>query len=267
MGLSHEEIDRLIEKLREKYDNYASTHDPRWFNRTLFEERLLVAMKNKMNLEGFILAEISNFEKIVEKYDKKKKPKTFTKEVERIIEENEARIKKYPPIEFHPRCGMEIARCYGALNELAQYYFPVLPALMTDSILKNKSFHLEERLHFLGMPRGNKQSKRIEDHELVLSRKNVDEIEIERDKNDYLKETAFLLHDLIDFCSRLLEMRNPEWETPLQIQNLHLDESRMKKALEFLRDLTGYGAILKIQEYAQRMIDDFRLTAFKKKPQ
>lgn len=72
MSLSTEEIDKLIVKLRKRYDEYSKKHSATWFNRNLFEERLRMAKENRMNLEGFILAEISNFEKVRERFEKKR---------------------------------------------------------------------------------------------------------------------------------------------------------------------------------------------------
>ena len=95
MAMSDDEIDRLIEKLKQKYADY-SAKNPTWFNYDAFRDRLLVAVKNRMNREAFILAEIANFEKTREKYEKKKSQKSFSEQVDRIIDEQTARIKKYP---------------------------------------------------------------------------------------------------------------------------------------------------------------------------
>ena len=72
MELTSEEIDLLIKKLRDKYTTYARKYSQNWFNIHSFEKRLETAINNKMNLNGFILAEIKNFETILEKYEKKK---------------------------------------------------------------------------------------------------------------------------------------------------------------------------------------------------
>src|SRR4030067_2189819 len=111
MAMSDAEINKLILKLRNKYSEY-SKKNPAWFNREAFEERLTMAFQNKMNMEGFILAEISNFEKIKSKYEKKKSEKPFADQVERIIGEHLARMKKYPEIRFHPKAGVEISHFY-----------------------------------------------------------------------------------------------------------------------------------------------------------
>ena len=126
MPLSDKETESLIEKIRAKYDQYAAKHNPRWFDRDAFEERLQVALRNRMDIEGFILAEIANFEKIKESYEKKKNNQSFSQQVDRIIEEHTEMIREYPDIEFHPKAGFEIRQMYGALTRLLRVYLPIL---------------------------------------------------------------------------------------------------------------------------------------------
>ena len=88
MPLSHSEIIALTEKIRVRYAEAAKRCSPKWFDTAAFEDRLSMARRKKMDMEGFILAEIANFEKIRDRYDKKKKSKgEFTKKVDAIIED------------------------------------------------------------------------------------------------------------------------------------------------------------------------------------
>lgn len=266
MPLNRDEVNELIKKLRERYKEFSTKHSPKWFDINAFDERLSAALKSRMNMEGFILAEISNFEKLKERYDKKKKIKenSFSKEVDKILEENISRIKKYPQILFHNRCGIEISHLYGALTHFSTELFPIMRVIISDSRLKNSVNSFEDRLLFLAEPRGNIHARRIADHILLLNRQGVREIEIEKDSNDYLKESAFLLHDIIDFCDGIIDSGRDEWNYPVTFQKLFIDEERKKRIVDLFQDLTGYGAVLKIREYASAIIEDFRLGAFKK---
>ena len=263
MAMTDGEIKQLIEKLKQRYSEY-SKKNPTWFNVDAFDERLLMAIKNRMNMEAFILAEIANFEKIKEKYDKKKSEKSFAEQVDRIIDEITARIKKYPEMKFHPKAGLEISHFYGALSEFEQYYFAVLFVLINDKSLKERLIVFEDALNILAAPRGKLPAKKIEDHLLKLRRRGAPEIEIERDKNEYLKESAFLLHEIIDFCDGLIEARNAEWENPLRLNKLFIEDKRKKRISTLFAGLTGYGAIMKVRDYAACIIEDFRLSAFRK---
>ncbi len=266
MPLNKQEIDDLVTKLREKYRDYAKKFSPAWFNTEAYDQRLSMAIRNRMNLEGFILAEISNFEKLREQYDKKKKQKenSFSKEVDRIIEENTARIKKYPSRVFHPRCSAEISHFYGALNIMAEDFFPVFRLLAIDDEIKKSISSIEIIMQNLCVPAGSRNPRRIDDHILLLNRQAVRDIEIEKDGNEYLKEGAFLLHDIINICDRMLESPAEGWNYPVTFQKLYIEESKKKKIIDAFSGMTGFGAILKVKEYAALVIEDFRLSAFRR---
>ncbi|MCX7678643.1 MAG: hypothetical protein N2316_05440 [Spirochaetes bacterium] len=264
MGLSDDEIRLLIEKLRVKYTEYAKKYSPKWFNLMAFEERLNFAIKKGMNLEGFILAEITNFEKIKEKYEKKKSAKTFSEKVDQIIEEQLSRIKKYPKIEFHPRADIEMMHFYGAGCDFALYDYPIVTYCIRNEPQKSESFEFENKLGYLFVASGKRLSKRIEDHVRILSRKGVSETEIEKDKNEFLKEGAFLFHEIINFITHLIEVRNREWELPITFEKLFFEKDRKNTIITRYNAYTAYGAFLKVKTIAESIIADFRLGAFKK---
>ncbi len=263
MAMSGDEIDLLIEKLKKRYAEY-SRKNPTWFNIEAFNDRLLMAYRNRMNMEAFILAEIANFEKVRQKYEKKKNEKSFSEQVDKIIEEMTARVKKYPAIQFHPKAGVEITHFYGALSEFELHYFAVLFVLAEEKPLKDRLIAFEGELNNLAAPRGKLPAKRIEDHLMKLRLRQSSEIEIERDKNNYLKESAFLLHEIIDFCDGLIEARNPQWANPLRMSRLYVEDGRRNVISTLFAGLTGYGAIMKVRDYAAGIIDDFRLGAFRR---
>ncbi|MDY6934669.1 MAG: hypothetical protein SVZ03_10680 [Spirochaetota bacterium] len=264
MGISKKETELLLLKLRNKFNDYAKEYSSKWFNIKDFEERLELAKRNKMNLEGFILAEIANLEKIKEKFGSQKEENSFTQLVDKKIEENVERINKYPEIRFHPLAGYEISRFYGAISQFAVCYFPVL-WLLVKGDLRERLHQLEETFRYLAVPRGSKPSKRIDDHILVLIRKNVPEIEVEKDRNEYLKESAFLLHQVVQLLEQLLANRDSEWENPLTFEKLFIEGDNKRIIINNFSGLTGYGAMLMMKDIALQIINDFRLGAFKKK--
>jgi hypothetical protein len=269
MGLSDKEIDLLINKVRERYKESFREYKSRLFNVEAFEDRLQTALRKRMNLEGFILAEIANFEQLKQKLEEEKNPRkqeesAFSKKVNRIFEDNAARIKKYKEIQFHPLADIELMHLYGALSEFIQYHFSILWIILNDYQYKEKVHTLDHRFSEFAVSRSKRHPKRIEDHINVLSRKDVKEIEVERDKNNFLKESAFLLHEVIDFMDDLIEIRDREWDNPLKFDKLNIDSEAKKKMLSIFSGTTPYGAILKIREYAEEILKDFRLESFRK---
>lgn len=262
MPLSSEEINRLLIKLRERYSEYAGRYSPSWFNIEAFEDRYIMAVQNRMNLEGFILAEISNFEKIREKYESKKKKGEFTSRVERIMEENIKRIRKYPEIEFHPMAGVEIKHFYGALSEFAVCYYAVLWILVKNFEFRDRIEMTGRKLDLLAVQQGKVHPKRINDH-IHLLKQGMSGLDIERDSSSYLRESAFILHDIIDMCDDIVELKEPHWENPVSFEKLYLEADRKKRIVEIFSRMTGYGAILAVKGMAGEILEDFRLTAFK----
>lgn len=272
MSLSNKEIEELIKKLRIKYEQAARDYkNPGWFNLEAFEDRLQMALRNRMNLEGFIFSEVANFEKIKDKCEEKLRAEkrngddSFALRVNKIIEENTARIQKYRDIVFHQYASPEMRHLYGALSDFTELYFSVLWQLLSDPSHKNTVRRYEEQLSYLAVPRGSRNSKRIEDHILILSRGHHEDIEVEKDKNDYLKVSAFLLHEIINFTDALVSARNSEWENPLRFDKFYIEGEIRRKIVGNFSGLTGYGAILKVQNMALQIIQDFRLEAFRRK--
>ncbi|MBN2402222.1 MAG: hypothetical protein JXN64_07460 [Spirochaetes bacterium] len=269
MGLSDKEIDLLINKVREKYKESFIEYKSRLFNVEAFEDRLQTALRRRMNLEGFILAEIANFEQIKQRIDEERHPKNagesaFSKQVNKIFEDNTAKIKKYNEIQFHPLADIEMTHLYGALSEFIQYYFSILWTILTDYQQKDKLHALDDRFSDFALSKSRRHPKRIEDHISVIARKNAKEIEIEKDKNEYLKESAFLLHEVIDFMDDLISIREREWENPLKYDKLYVENSVKKKMMSIFSGTTPYGAILKVRERAEEILKDFRLESFRK---
>ena len=257
--LHDNEIEILIAKLRNKYDEYASKYNPRWFNKDAFEERLQIALRNKIDLEAFIVAEIAHFETIRKRYEEKKSESSFSQKVDALIEELTAKIKKYPKIEFHPKAHFEIMHMYGACNQLLELYFPILWIILDDH---TKLYEFEQQLRYLCDYTVKYFSKRIEDHIALLRRQSVKYIEIEKDKNEYLKECAFLLHRIYQWLSDILPQYNNAHR--ISFARLYISEEKRKKIIAQFQDDTPSSAIRKIQAYIAGILNDFRLQAFRK---
>lgn len=269
MPLNEKELDKLIEKIRKNYSDSSQKFNAKWFDIEAFEARMRHAQINKMNIEQFLLAEVANLEKIKEKYEATQKKsvvkKSFSQKVDEMLEDINNMIKKYPEIKFHEYADFELKKFYGAVNFFARNYFSLLWALVKDRNLKDKLMSIESKFFHNAMDFTDRESKRIEDHKLLLNRRDVKDIDIEKDKNDFLKDTAFILHEIISFCDSAVGSRDETLDMPVDLEKLFTSEKQRKEIGEKFDNLSGYGALLKIKEEAETIITDFRLGAFKKK--
>jgi hypothetical protein len=62
----------------------------------------------------------------------------------------------------------------------------------------------------------------------------------------------------------MLESPSEGWNYPVTFQKLYIEESKKKKIIDSFSGMTGFGAILKVKEFAGLVIEDFRLTAFRR---
>lgn len=263
MALGNHEIEQLIVKLRERYRESSRAHSARWFNVEAFEERLSMARTERMNMEGFILAEIANFEKIQERFNEKKKKKnSFSDKVDAIIEEHTEQITTYPRIDFHERAGVEVPHFYGALNQLQEEYVPVLRMILEDKLQRDALYRMEESLRLLADNRGERLPAAVDDFARVAERSKGDEITLDKARADYLKEGAFWLARFIRFCDDLLQYRPEEWDLPLRFDALRIEESGRKRIIDRFGSHTSSGAIVAVREQAWGIVEDFRLKAF-----
>ena len=98
------------------------------------EERYYKALKEGINMETFLSAEIGTIEELIKKEAVKLKqtikvqPETQKKEdfADKILEEFKANIAKYKDLRFHADANIEVRKLLGALNDLYNRYMPII---------------------------------------------------------------------------------------------------------------------------------------------
>jgi hypothetical protein len=207
------EISASVEKIRRKYDLYVSKYfKPRNLRRA-FESRYIQALRAKVDISSFLLAEIGAIQELTEREEQKvqlgpvrpsgEKPQGFA---DKVLEENRARIAQYPDLAFNPDASEEIRRMAGALTELAAKRWQDLGAALEETMYAMSSSEmltLDSQLRYLSSPGGN-EAPQFLNRLLVQLRKFPRHYpSIDREEKDYILQSAFLLHDLFVVLERV----------------------------------------------------------------
>jgi hypothetical protein len=248
--LTPSEITDVVAKIRRKYDEYHYKFFKSLSYKREFEKRYISALKNKVDISSFLLAEIS----AIEELNKRAEEKYLQKEIkannvkkksiaDKVLEENKRKIRKYTDINFHKDANEEIRRLFGALNTLEQEYWPKLyPALKNTSYSLNTKImmNLETQLHELGGSGKEGMSPKLERYVTRLNHFPRDYSMVDKEEKNYILETAFMLHDIVNVVESVKE------------KNDAMPEENKEKLENVL-------------QYVTHVIDDFRLKEFKKK--
>jgi hypothetical protein len=244
---SHKDIDRAIEKLKNLYGKYADQYSPRIFNLDGFENRYRDALKNKVNLNAFLHAEILAFEelkrRVEQKVAMKNKPEapaepSYGEIADRIIEQNLARVRKYSRIDFHPDAEEEATFLLGAVTD---FYYSVWGSTvkllkplgiggMDDFIQK-----LENDFSYYVVPLRGQYSRAVDDYLIVLSRKQPKDNE--KAAVNFIKYGGILLNN----CRKLF------------VDGLNFMRGKKEYAGHY-QEMDGYRSQI------DRLIEDFRLS-------
>jgi len=204
--LTPEEISRAVAKIRTRYDDYVY--------RFAFEDRYLQALKSRTDISTFLMAEISAVEELVSREEERlaggspgeERRESISERVDRIVQENLQKIRKYPDILIHPNAGEEVRRLLGAFKGLIEDHWPHLAAILRDSSYGRSStglVQLESQMRYLGDPGRDGVPSGLSRYLYHLNRFPRDYAAIDREEKEYILECAFLLHDLSEILERI----------------------------------------------------------------
>lgn len=269
--LSEEEIKATVEKIREKYKKIIKEFKKSNSLLEAFEDRYRRVLKTHIDLSAFLLGEIEAVEEIYKNEEKKQKEKALRLEArksireensfaDRILKENLEKIQKYDPAVINNKADEEIERLLGAVRTLLVEYWPVI-ILITKAIYKSSiSKIFEDYYHQLIMnydykdcPPIAKFYKNALESLYITNSKRV-----ENERFYIIKETAFLLHDILKSLKQLLEEDSEFLETN-KIKMDSYDE-KIKK----FNSLTYKQAVILVINYINQIINDFRIKELKR---
>ena len=147
--LTTKEIEKIIEKLRSQYEENLKLYGPYYFNLKGFNDRYLQALKARIDLQTFIAAEVTAFQDMKKIVDDKirehkiKTEKTFTKKVEKMIDEMSEKTRKHPALFEGSDLPEEVQRLCGGLNAFHDREWLLLERLIGKNDIKNTRAHAE----------------------------------------------------------------------------------------------------------------------------
>ncbi len=249
--LTPNEISGAVEKIRRRYDEYTYKYFKPRTIRNAFEDRYLEAIKASSDISTFLMAEISAVEELIRREEEKvgsghagEAPKeSVTDKVERIVEQNLARTRKYPEVPFHPVASEELRRLLGAMGRLEEKHWEVMVACLRNTAYYRSSLtmlNLEGKLRHLAARGSDGVPSGLSRYMYHANRFPRNYLAIDREEKEYILESAFLLHDLGEILERV-EANYPQ-----------LDES-------------SRSGLQEIQAFIQGVIRDFRLKEFKRR--
>ena len=249
--LTPHEISRAVEKIRRRYDEYIYKYFKPRTIKNAFEDRYIEAIKASTDISNFLMAEISAVEELIRREEERvgsghpeePAPESVTERVERMVEENLARMRKYPEVPFHPVASEELRRLLGAMCRLEEKHWGRLAPCLRHTASCRSSLtmlNLEGKLRHLAARGSDGVPSGLSRYMYHANRFPRNYLAIDREEKEYILESAFLLHDLGEILERV-DANYPQLE----------EGSR--------------SGLREIQAFIQGIIRDFRLKEFKRK--
>lgn len=207
------EISASVEKIRKTYDDYIIKYFKPRSLRQAFETRYLQALRDKVDISSFLLAEISAVRELIEREEQRVQlgpvrpaPEKGPSYADRVLEENRARIAKYPDLPLDPDIREEVRRLAGALSDLAGSMWQDLAVALKDTMYDMSSSEmitLDSKLRSLSSADRQEMPAFLSRLEIQLRKFPRNFAAVEREEKDYILESAFFLHDLFTVLERV----------------------------------------------------------------
>jgi hypothetical protein len=207
------EISASVEKIRKRYDEYITKYFRPRSLRHAFEKRYVAALKAKVDVSSFLLAEISAVEELIDREEKRieRGPVRTTEEKEesfadRVLEENRARINNHRDLKFHPDAGEEVRRLAGALTDFEQKTWVDIGIALQETMYAPNSSEmlaLDSQLRSLASSSRDEVPSGLTRLVTELGKFPRNYPTIDREEKAYILEAAFFLNDLLSILGRV----------------------------------------------------------------
>lgn len=226
--LTQEEVDRTVEKIRQRYRDYMIefTKNPRCMK--AFEDRYFDARKYQMDMETFLYAEFSVIEELVRR-EQEEREKAFEKTMgngnkaktkqqaqgtkkpgfaDKIIEEYQKRIAGYDDGFDSNNASLEMKKLIGAMKKLEQEYWSSAEPFIRHALGKKGEDMLRSLDYTLHnyTERGKAVPKALSQYEILLRSGTSSLYKSEREEKRIILDVAYFLHKLVGTTSEALKI-------------------------------------------------------------
>ncbi|EQA44906.1 hypothetical protein LEP1GSC050_2872 [Leptospira broomii serovar Hurstbridge str. 5399] len=256
MSLTDEELKKIVERIRSEYREGAQ-QSPKLFDNKGFEDRYIQTLKHRGNLEKFLKDEVGFLEKVKEKHRELVERRNASKgdTINRILDEQEEKLSKYPRVDFHPLARTEMRYFYGAMTSFAETEYPVLIHIFRGTPEFSSFQDSLAMIERIGVTRRGMPSLRIAEHIKALLDANGNQSTMERDSQNILKEVSIALAKLMQTIKDCIEKNRVSDRMTVQIS-----EREFPKAAEAYKNLLFGIALEKIIVRVENIIRDFRMS-------
>ncbi len=208
--LSSKEIETALAKIRKGYDDYIISYMTAIDEKSGFEDRYITALHARVDLTRFIREEIEHLqaltrdrenEKAASVHVRKAAPADKRSFADKIMEELEKKIEKYPEIDIDEDASVEVKKLYGALNELDRIHWVVISGFIRKVYSSSVSYELENRLLKMTTMGENDVPPELERYLFLLKQRGQYASELFREAQECIKRASFFLNEL----KRILE--------------------------------------------------------------
>jgi len=269
--LSEKEIIHTLEKIRKKYKEIIMKFNKPKIILDAFEDRYLRTLRHKMDISVFLLGEIDAIAELYQMEEEKLKKKALEKKqkhshkksfADKIYEENRKKILKYPKVTICIGADEELERLIGAIRDILNNYWPIINLIFKNEFNSTTKNIFNDYYHKLLAQYDYKDNVPItKSYIFSLQKIPRDNKKIDYEHHYILKETAFLLNDILD---SILNTINNEF---LSLHNEKIDILNINN--DFItKNFSGLNfkqGLEKIMNYLQEIINDFRIKEIKRK--
>lgn len=228
--LSNEELDRAVQKVRDRYNDYIIRFMKSPGMKEDFEFRYAQARRVNADIPSFLHAEITVLQELIRREENKAVKRTAPGKktkgpdfADKIMEQHRKMIEKYPDLDLPENGSFEMKKLFGMFRYFDARYWSDVLKLMRESksiIGYGTRTQLEAQENALCVPLRNNTPSVLQRYFLLLDASEPDWYAIEKEQKNCILTSAFFLHRTVKICTRCLEKGELEEDLKKRVENV-----------------------------------------------